>query len=104
MVWVQNNGPATDIYWKSELEMEQQDFDSFYKKLVGKGFGPVSLRMESGILQVAQHVTNKRIARQALAVGYYANAVMGFYNTVPDLTDPSSFGVNQILRKRDQRN
>ena len=50
MVWVQNNGPATDIYWKSELEMEQQDFDVVYQKLVGKGYGPVSLRMESGIL------------------------------------------------------
>ena len=50
MVWVQNNGLATDIYWKSELEMNQEDFDILYQNLVNKGFGPVSLRMESGIL------------------------------------------------------
>jgi hypothetical protein len=64
MVWVQTNSAgATDIYWKSELDLNQIDFDNLYQDLVNKGFGPVSLRMESGVLQVAQHVTNKRIAR-----------------------------------------
>jgi len=50
IVWVENNGQSTEIYWKSDLDMDQQEFDVLYQNLVEKGFGPVSLRMESGIL------------------------------------------------------